>query len=135
MSRTPAKYSISVVRGSTWEEEFIYTNAAGAAIDLTGYEARMHVREPANTFGTTTTSTLLLTLTTTGANPLLLWDTAANGRLTLHARPDQHAALNPNNLKKAKYSYSIEVYKPEGAGEYVIPLVTGSITVSGEVTR
>lgn len=135
MSRTPASYSMTWVRGSTVDEEFVYTDADGNAIDLTDYEARMQVRTLDGQFGTSTTDTLLLELLTTGADPLLAWDTAANGRLVLHARPDQIDMLNPDNEKKAKYAYSIEVYKPEGGGEYVIPLVTGKVTVQGEVTR
>ena len=40
MSRTPASYSMQVVRGGTWEDEFTYTDEDGIAIDLTGYRAR-----------------------------------------------------------------------------------------------
>lgn len=126
---------MTVVRGSTWDEEFSYADANGNAIDLTDYEARMQVRTVLGQYGTTTADTLVLELLTTGSDPLLTWDTAANGRLVLHARPDQHAVLNPDNAKKVKYVYSIEVYKPEGSGEFVIPLVTGKVTVQGEVTR
>lgn len=33
MSRTPASYSMQVVRGGTWEDEFTYTDEDGNAID------------------------------------------------------------------------------------------------------
>lgn len=135
MSRTPATYSMTVVRGSTWEDEVQYTDASGVPIDLTGYEARMQVRTVAGQFGLTTAQTLLLELRTDGDDPLLSWDSAAEGRLVIRARPDQHAALNPNNSRREKYVYSIEIYKDEGDGEYVIPLVQGSLSVAGEVTR
>ena len=136
MSRTPASYNMTVVRGSTGEDEFSYTDDAGVAIDLTGYEARMQVRSLTGQHGTTTTTTLLLELTTDGADPLLVWDTAAAGALKIVASPDQHAVLNPSNARSAKYAYSIEVYRPAGANpEYVIPLVQGKLTVRGEVTR
>lgn len=133
MSRTPASYSMTVVRGSTWEEEFTYTDDTGAAIDLTGYAARMQVRPLAHQFGTTTSTTLLLELDTSGNG--LTFDTAPQGRLRLKVAPDVHAVLNPSNAKKAKYAYSIELFKPEGGGEYVIPLVAGQVTVLGETTR
>lgn len=134
MSRTPAIYSMTVQRGSTWEDEFTYTGDDGSPIDLTGYEARMQVRTLATQYGTSTAG-LMLELSTTGTDPLLVWDTAAAGRLRIVARPDQHAALNAGNARKAKYAYAIELFKPDGTGEYVLPLVTGSITVRGEVVR
>lgn len=133
MSRTPASYSMTAVRGSTWEEEFTYTDDDGVAIDLTGYSARMQVRDLSGQFGTTTTTTLRLELDTDGNG--LTFDTAAEGRLRLKVAPDVHADLNPSNAKKAKYAYSIELFKTEGAGEYVIPLVAGKVTVLGETTR
>ena len=137
MSRIPATYNMKLVRGSTWEEEFTYTEDDGTTpIDLTGYEARMQVRPLAAQYGTSTSTTLLLELSTTGTDPLLRWDTAATGVLKILASPEQHAALNPNNTRLMRYSYSIEVYRPAGVDpEYVIPLVQGQITVLGEVTR
>lgn len=134
MSRTPASYPMVWTRGSTVEEEFTYTDDDGQAIDLTGYEARMQVRTLATRYGTSSTG-LMLELSTTGASPLLVWDTAATGRLRIVARPDQHDALNAGNAKKAKYAYAIELHKPDGTGEYVLPLVEGVLTVRGEVAR
>ena len=134
MSRTPANYSITVVRGSTWEESFDYTDEAGQPIDLTGYEARMQVREIADRFGDSQAPPVL-ELRTDGVDPLMYWADIENGELRIKARPDQHEALNPANLRKMRYAYSIELFKPDGAGEYVIPLVTGAIRALGEVTR
>lgn len=133
MSRTAASYSMTWTRGATVDEEFTYTDEAGEPIDLTGYEARMQVRALAQQFGTT--GTPLLSLATNGVDPLMSWDTAADGRLRLRLRPDQHAALNPTNTKKAVYAYSIEIYRTEGSGEEVIPLVKGKLSVRGEITR
>ncbi len=136
MSRTPALYSMQVTRGSTWEDEFVYTDANGDEIDLTGYEARMQVRTMAGRYGETTTSTLLLDIGTTGMDPSMLWDTAADGRLLIKCPPDVHTTLNPTNVRRIAYSYSIEIYLPAGADpEYVIPLVKGLIYSYGETTR
>lgn len=53
MSRTPASFSLTVVRGATWEDDFTYTNPDGSPFDLTGYQARMQVRTLAGQFGLT----------------------------------------------------------------------------------
>lgn len=132
MSRTPATFDMRVVRGATWEDEFTYKDSAGAAINLTGYEARMHVREPANRYGSTTT--MVMELTTT--NGRLRFDTAANGRLVIEVSAADTATLNPSNLKRRKLVYALEIFRPAGASpEYVIPLVEGKILVQGETVR
>ena len=138
MSRVPAKYNMKIVRGATWEDQFSYTeDDETTPIDLTGYEARMQVRSVAGRFGSTTTTSLFLELTTTGTDPLLYWDTAAEGVLKILASPEQHEALNPRNAQQVQYYYSIEIYRPASGPdpEYVIPLVQGVLTVLGEVTR
>ncbi|NUS39402.1 MAG: hypothetical protein HOQ02_10320 [Lysobacter sp.] len=137
MSRTPASYVMPVVRGSTWEDEFTYTDANGAAVDLSGYKARMQVRDLAQEYGTT--GTPLLELTTD--NNLLVIDTPPGGTVRNRTRivvpPTAHAVLNPTNARKAKYAYAIELYVPAVGvtPEYVIPLVRGKVVVQGEVTR
>ena len=127
MSRTPASFSLPVVRGTTWEDSFDYRDADGVAIDLTGYEARMQVRTLAGRFCTTTSTTLLLSLSTTGVDPLLVWDTADIGRVRIYALPAAHAAINPDNAKKVKYAYWLEFYD----GDHVLPVVTGTLTARG----
>lgn len=137
MSRTPASYSMSVTRGSTWEDEFTYTEDDEVTpIDLTGYEARMQVRTLRGAYGLSTADTLMMELRTDGLAPKLFWDTAPNGRLRIRVAAADTVALNPDNLKRVKLAYSLELYLPESTEpEYVIPLVQGSITVAGEVTR
>jgi hypothetical protein len=137
MSRTAAKYNMTVVRGSTWEDEFTYTDDAGVAIDLTGYEARLQVRSAAGQYGTSTTDTLILELSTTGADPQLLWDTAAQGRLRIRVEAEDTAVLNPTNVAKARLVYALEIYQPPAGAdpEYVIPFVQGRLSVLGETVR
>lgn len=130
MSRTAAKYNMVWTRGATVEDEFTYTDSAGAPINLTGYSARMHVRTADDAYGTSATP--LLSLTT--ANGLLIWATATAGRLTLVAPPTTIAVLNPTNSRAERYAYSIELYLPS-TPEYVLPLIEGKITVKGEITR
>lgn len=137
MSRTPAKHNMIVTRGSTWEDEFTYTEDDQVTpIDLTGYEARMHVRTVAGQYGTTATDTLVMELLSTGADPKLVWAAAANGRLLVRVSAADTAALNAANLARIDHVYSLEVYLPAGAEpEYVIPLVAGRVSVRGETTR
>lgn len=136
MSRTPANASLTVVRGATWEDEFTYTDESGAAVDLTGYEARMQVRTADAMFGTTGDETLVMELSTTGDAPQLSWDTAAEGRLRIRVEAVDTAVLNPDNAKKNGLAYGLEVYTPAGvSAEYVIPLVQGRLIVLGEVVR
>ena len=136
MSRTPASYDMTVVRGATWEDEFTYTDENGAAIDLTGYEARMQVRTAGGQFGTTTAETLVMELTTDGADPHLSWDTAAQGRLRITVAAADTIALNADNARKVGLVYGLEVYLPAGAApEYVLPFVQGRLSVLGEVVR
>jgi len=137
MSRTPSTQSLTVVSGSTWEDEFIYTDENGAGIDLTGYGARMQVRTRAGRFGTTTATTLVLELTT--ANTRLVIDTPAGQtvpcRVLIYVTGIDTKLLNTANVKRVKLAYSIEVYNPAISPEYVIPLAKGSVSVSGETTR
>ncbi|MDQ3273739.1 MAG: hypothetical protein M3Q39_01585 [Actinomycetota bacterium] len=128
------------MRGSTWEDYFDYTDNDGLPIDLSAYQARMQVRTVAGQYGTTTATTLVLELLTTGASPLLQIVTPPGGatpnRVEVTAAPADHAALNPLNAKKAVYVYGLELYIPAGAApEYVIPLVNGKLTALGEVAR
>lgn len=134
MSRTPADYSLTVVRGATWEDEFTYIDPAGEAIDLTGYQARMQVRTKEGQYGTSTTDTLVLELSTTTAG--LSIPDPETGQVLVRVEAEDTVPLNPTNLKKRKLVYSLDLYRPEGADpEYVIPLVKGSITVQGATIR
>lgn len=137
MSRTPASAAMTVVRGATWEDEFVYTDDAGAPINLTGYQARLQIRTAAGQYGTTTTDTLVMELRSDDlTDPKLIWSTAATGRLLIRVAAIDTAVLSPDNAKKVKLVYGLEVYLPAGVDpEYVIPLVQGSLTVLGEIVR
>lgn len=139
MSRTAASYSMTVTRGATWEDVFVYTEDDKVTpIDLTGYEARMQVRTLSGQFGLTDEETLLLELTT--GNGLLYFDTAETGTLRIRVAANDTVPLNAPNVKKMVHAYSLELYTPVGVDpaaepEYVIPLVQGKISVSGKTTR
>lgn len=141
MSRTPSAASITVVRGSTWEDSFDYYEDDGITpINLTGYAARMHVRTLDGAYGTTTTTTLILALVSTGVSPLLtivpISPSTIPNRIKILATPAQHVTLNPLNEKRKRYSFSLEAYIPAGVNpEYVLPIAQGKLVCLGEVTR
>lgn len=137
MSRTPANASLQVVRGATWEDEFTYVDAASVAVNLTGYSARMQVRTKDGQYGLTTTTSLLLELTT--ANGLLIIDIPPGQtvpcRIKVRVPVASVALLNPNNERRVRLAYALEVFDPAQVPEYVVPLAVGNIIVTGETTR
>lgn len=129
MSDTPARAALELTRGSTWIDEFTYTDDDGVAIDLTGYSARLQVRTLDDEFANDATPPLL-ELLTTGPSPGLVWATAATGRLTIPGlAPSLHAMLNPDNERKARYAYAVQLLNATTGR--VIPLVNGPLTVYG----
>lgn len=133
MSLLPIVHAIQVQRGATWEgDAFQYSDANDVPVDLTGYEARMQIRTMAGRYGTSTSDTLLMELTT--ANGRLIWNTAAEGRIEIAVSAADTVILNPSNARKVKLAYALEVFLP-GATERVIPLAIGVIDVHGEITR
>jgi hypothetical protein len=141
MSRTPSNSSLTVVTGATWDDYFDYFEDDGVTpIDLTGYEARMQVRTEKGAYGTTTTTTLLLELLSTGVAPKLFIEVPPGGtvknRVRLRVAVDDHRVLNPDNVKRILRPYGMELYIPAGAEpEYVIPYVQGTVRVDGERVR
>lgn len=142
MSRTPASYSMPVVRGQTWEDWLDYIEEEdGSPIDLTGYQARMQIRALEHRYGTTTVATLVLELTTPEGNGLLTIETPPGGtvpnRVRITASASEYATLNPGNEKKVKYAYALEVYRPAAGGNprYSLPLASGAIDANGWLIR
>ena len=135
MSVTPASAGLTAVRGSTWEDTFTYKDPDGLPVDLTGYEARMHVRTLDGQYGLSTDTTLVMELST--ENGRLEIDMPDTGVVALRVEAEDTVVLNPTNEKKDKLAYSLELFKPAAGGspEYVIPLVQGKVTVLGETTR
>jgi len=138
VSRMPVSYSMTIQRGATWEQEFRYTEADGVTpIDLAGFEARMQVRRRVGQFGLSLADTLILELTS--LNGLIALFTPAGGTvrngIRIQVPASGTAALNPDNLKRVKLVYGLELYRPLPAPEYVIPLFEGALTCRGEVVR
>lgn len=142
MSRTPASSSVDVVRGATWEDHWDYYDDANAPIDLTGYEARLQVRTEDGLYGTSGADTLLLEAVSTGATPQLFIETiegsgsTAKNRVRIRVEAADVEPLNPDNERRVRHGYGIEVYQPAGVDpEYVIPYAQGWLIAHGERVR
>jgi hypothetical protein len=111
-------FDLTINQGATFELTVTWKDAAGTAINLTGYSARMQVRE------TYSSSTSIVSLTS-GAGITL---GGAAGTIAIVISATTTAALT------APFSgvYDLELVS---AGGVVTRLLQGAATVSPEVTR
>lgn len=112
---------IEIVQGKTWEAKFRYLSRCSSGrkpspIDLSGYTARMVVRECAED------SASLLDLTTENGGIAL----SASGLIELEATPTQ-----TSNLTAGEGVYEIELY----TGSDVVGFASGLVKVYQEIIR
>lgn len=124
---SPKKQNFKVYQGSTWEYRLVLTNeATNTPFDLTGFEARMQLREEISS------TESVLDLTT--ANSRLIVSNALAGELRLLVSAADTALL-PLGGEKKTYVYDIEVFRPLPAPEYVRRVFEGKVECFPEVTR
>lgn len=124
MARTFETLPLRVPLGTTWEEDWqLLQSKGGPPVDLTGYSARMMLREAVED------PTPLATLTTGSG----LTITGAEGRIRLRMEAPDVTALSPDNTRR-RLVYDIELYIP-GTPDYVVPLFQGPVTLLPRVTR
>lgn len=113
------RYDLEIKQGATLSLVATWKDAAGTAINLTGYTARLAVRD------TYSSGTAILSLTTENGGISL---GGSAGTITLAASATTTAALS------APFSgvYDLEVVS---GGGVVTRLLEGAATVSPEVTR
>jgi len=116
-------YNIHVDQGSTYTLTVTYTTAAGAGVDLTGYEARMQVRLSTEEVAS------LASFTSSPAAGLEIVAPATNGEVKLTVTSVQTAAYAFKNAV-----YDLEVFDAS-APPNVIRLIQGRFVVNPEVTR
>ena len=122
----PDPISLTIPLRTTWEEVWLVQDDDGAAIDLTGYELRMQVRDRL-------TGELVLEIDTTAPDPFATIE-PAEGEITIKVPADVVAAASPDNFKRAT-RWDCEIYIPAGADpEYVVPLLRGSATFTARQT-
>ena len=112
-------YNLEINQGATLALVATWSDSAGTAINLTGYTARLNVRE------TYASTSAVLTLTTENSGIVL---GGAAGTITLAATATVTAALT------APFSGVYDLELVSGGG-VVTRLLEGSATISPEVTR
>ena len=110
-----ANYDILIEQGATYRQEFVWKDSAGVAINLTGYTARMQVRQ-------LKTETVLLSLVQGSGITL-----GVNGSILIFVSATATTALP---LVPARYD--LELQSADGT---VTRLIQGDVTISAEVTR
>lgn len=112
------RFDITINQGATYELTITWKDSAGTAINLTGYTARMQVRE-------TYSSTTPIVSLTSGSGITL---GGAAGTIAIVISATTTAALT------APFSgvYDLEIVSAAGV---VTRLIQGTATVSAEVTR
>tara|TARA_B110000503_G_scaffold139083_1_gene226630 strand:- start:212 stop:559 length:348 start_codon:yes stop_codon:yes gene_type:complete len=114
---TAGTYLITAEQGATFTRTIVWKDSAGVPVDLTGYTARMQVRE--DYFSTVAE----LTLTTANGKITL---GGVTGSIVLNVSATDMALLQANS-----YVYDLELE----IGGVVTRLIQGTFTVNAEVTR
>lgn len=113
----PGKYNFVCPQGATFSKQLSYL-IDSVPVDLTGYTARMQVREKASS------SSKIVDLTT------------ENGGITLGGLAGtvllEISASDTESLVPKTYVYDLEL---ESSGGFVVRLMEGQFTVTAEVTR
>lgn len=123
--QAPATLDLTMYQGASWDYTLTWTTTAGTVtspVDLTGYSARMQVRE-------TQASTATVMSLTSGSG-ITLGGTA--GTIYLEASATTTAGVAAQSTPKTVYVYDLELVSSAG---YVTRLVEGNFWVDPEVTR
>ena len=123
MPATPGDYTWTIYNGDTWDDVATITTAAGALLDLTGYTARMDIRQQTDV-SPTSPGTPIAQLTT--ANTKLVLGGAA-GTVTWNVSATETATWAPGS-----YAYDLELVSGTGV---VHKQMRGLVVVLAEVTR
>jgi hypothetical protein len=117
MTTHPAKHNFYVYRGATFSEQIEWKDESGTPVNLTGFTARMHMRE------TLEAADPFLTLTTENGG-ITLGEVA--GTIQLLASATQTTAITATSGV-----YDLELV----SGANVTRLLEGLVIISPEVTR
>ena len=104
----------TIEKGATWAQNLIYQDSLGAAIDLTGFTARMQIKKKL-------TSEAIVSLTDTAGITI----TPLTGVIDLRIE----AAIT-DTLNAGKYIYDLELVN----GTEVTRLIEGTIVINENVT-
>lgn len=124
---TAGTYHIAVDQGATFRKTITWKDGAGSAVNLTGYTARMQVRQ-----SFASSSTIISATTANGKIAL----GGSLGTISILLSATETAAIpvaSPNDFSDAFVGvYDLELVAPNGD---VTRLLQGSFIVNPEVTR
>lgn len=126
------KHNFTCEQGATFDRTITYRDGEGAPIDLTGYSARMHVREYAG--GDLVVAFYSSTSTGSSNGYAILngsveqMEDGANGNIRLLISAANTASLRTGSLK-----YDLEIENP--ITSVVSRLIEGKFNVVPEITR
>jgi hypothetical protein len=112
------KHNLVIEQGATFGRRFTWSDSKGKPVNLTGYSARLHIREKVD-------SPNPVAVATTENGKIQLGGAA--GTIMLMFTADETAAMS---FKKGVYDLELE-----NADGNVVRLLEGSVTLSPEVTR
>lgn len=114
---TAAIYNFTIEQGATFQRDFVYQDAQNNPINLTGYSARMQVRQKKD-------SDQIFIDATTQNGKLVV--TPLTGKVSLNLSASETSALK---FESAVYDLELE------ANGVVTRLLEGTINLSKQVTR
>ena len=117
------QYNFTIEQGATLKKQFTYKDSTGAVVDLTGYDARMQIRDTIGSSGKiadfdNASKGGLAILPTTGSD--------VSGTIELHIH---YSSSTLYSFSEAVYDLEIEY------SESVTRLLQGRVKLSKEVTR
>ena len=113
-----ATYDFEIEQGATLNKPFVWKDGTNAAVNLTGYAAKMQVRR------SVASDELLMELSTANGGIVI---NGGEGKVTLTASAAQTSAID-----WVKGMYAIELTSPSGV---VTRFLTGEVSVSKELVR
>jgi hypothetical protein len=111
-------YNFTIEQGATLVRHFIYKDSNGAVVPLTGYTARMQVRQFKDS------STVLLEATTANGKLVI---TPAAGKITL--------TVSATELNAITFDVGVYDLEIESSSGLVTRLIEGTVFNSQQVTR
>ena len=119
MTIRTGNYDLMIIQGATLDETFTWKDSAGVAVNLTGYTARMQIRNERGG------ATLYETLTTVPTEGITLGGAA--GTIRIERTPVQTGAYT---FERGVYDIELTVT----ATGVVTRLIEGAVVVSRQVT-
>lgn len=113
-----ATYNFEIEQGTSLNKSVVWKDSTGAAVNLTGYTARMQIRE------TVDSDSVLLELSTTNGKISI---TPTQGKINLEFDPG-----DTSGEWWTRGRYDLEMTSGDG---FVTRLLKGKVTLSKEVTR